>query len=313
MKKLMSKFKVLTVFVAAFFMVLALPARSEAAAAYKIVNLNMSFSDADNAKVKVGKYYFWEETQSDRSSKVYVSKKADGSQKSLIYTTERYKSSGPLLTNGTYIWYVHEDNAAGTYKICRVKMNGKSKKVYNLLYTGFGHYVTLHACRNNYIYYSVYGNKGGNTEIFRMSVKKRYQNPKKVKTAEVYGGDGARYIYLNSSKSTTAMRVYDVKTKKTKTIKKPADAYLKSVRVFGGKLYYTIWNDGGYDLYRASVSGSSRKKLASGMEQEIDEIGKITSSAIWFKEYSNRWWKYTFKTGEAFRYDSLADYLADVQ
>lgn len=304
MKKWMKNFKFLAVFAMAFFMVLALPARSEAASTYKPVNLS------NFAKVKVGSYYFWSETQSDYSDKVYVSRYADGSKASLIYTTEKGTGAGQMLTNGTYIWYV-QYVSGGTNKIYRCKMNGKSKVKYKTLNTGVGHGVTLLAIRSNKLYYSVFGNKGGKTEIFQLSVSKKNQKQKSLKTAEIAGSNGYRYIYLHSSKSTTAFRVYDIKTKKTKTIKKSASEYVyySQIHVISDKVYYVTGNNGTYNLYKMNASGSGLKKLASGMEQAPSDIGKITSKSIWFKESANRWWRYDFATGEATRYSGLAEYL----
>lgn len=301
MKNLMKKFRFFTLFVAAFFMVLALPSKSEAAASYKLVRNIPEISNREtDAKLKVGKYYFWAECDRNYVSTVYCSKSSTGVNAKKITQTRSGSSPSNLLTNGTYIWYVESEYGGYLATVYRCKMNGKSKKEYRSFSTTPGRGITLWAAYGTTVYYSIYGNKGDDTKLYSLSVKSKYGSYKKLKTAEVYTSDGGRYIYLGSKKSTTAVQVYDCKTKKTRTVKKSKGENIcsfYSVKVSGSKLYFAtrVSDTGTCKIYQTSLSGKNKKTVASGLTKIPYHLDKVTSQYIYFKDFFSHGWKYDRK------------------
>lgn len=301
MKNLMKKFRYFTLFVAAFFMVLALPLKSEAATSYKLVSNIPEVSNREtDAKLKVGKYYFWAECDSNYVRTVYCSKSSTGANAKKITKTLSGHSATNMLTNGTYIWYVQSEDYGYSAKVCRCKMNGKNKKEYRTFYTSLGRGITLWALNGTTLYYSIYGNEVDDTRLYSLSVKSKNGTVNTLKTAEVYTSDGGRYIYMGSKKSTVLMQIYDCKTKKINTVKKSKNEYINSfhsVKVSGSKVYFATYKNGTsiYRIYVASLNGKNKKTLVSGMTENPYFLDKVTSKYIYFKDFFSHGWKYDRK------------------
>lgn len=277
-------FKISFCMIAAFLFFVFVPANVEAEE-YKQVQVYDG-----SERVKVGKYYFWGESNKSGSKgfNIYTSKSAKAKKGTLIGTSAPYGvSAACIVTNGSQVFYASRSSNKLTFY--SVDVSGKNKKKYGTIPFSSNSVFYLTGFCNNRIYYEKVSSK--NTFCY-FSIK-----TKKEKTLISFKADerlcalnGGRYLYvISSNKTTRTIKIYDLM--KTKLIKKHsmkkiynADNY-ECVVGFSGKYFYFV--DSGdpiQKIYRCAVDGTGSMKLVKTWKD--GKIDMVNSSYIYYYKYN---------------------------
>ncbi len=308
MKKL-KKFTALLVifaFVCGLFMADAPSQKVEAAKASQYVVLN------ENARIKVGGYYYWIEEKSTRKKTVYEYKSA--SFKILRSKTEKgkgtviYKTSGTFkykegkdtcsmkrydyidaLTNGKYVVFGEEDGVTEKITYYRIGVNGKGKKKIAVFDNPFYDPWSGSKFSDSGIL-GVYGDnlfcqtpgKKKNGYYFTMTYKISMKTGKKtrVKAGDdypEYNGirhfDG-RYVYSQYEK-----KAFDCKTgKQVKTKKMAHYCYGTDGNVYGIKVKNT--EKDGMECAKVNIYRMKNNKETEVLNQTFEKVDELFSLVI---------------------------------
>lgn len=257
-----------------------------------------------------GKYFY-----TDQNNALYCSSTADGDGVKIATQTYGY-SFGPILSNGSRVFYVYKDGSSRPIIYSKTTA-GKSLVKYTATRGVTYSDITLLGVYNNKVYYSVGGAIDGVSAKYQLkclnlstkkvtTIKKTYLAWDKTLTdlmaRKGFAANG-RYIYgYKSPAANDSIIVYDCKTGKTITY----GSSHKGAKMYGlvsSKLYYakTSTNSNGdsvYTLYRVDgPTGKNRVKIFSGTS--LSDFRAFTSTSFKYKKYdSDKWgynyYKYTF-------------------
>lgn len=247
-----------------------------------------------------GKYFYTESILDDKAwisyNYIYVSDTADGKDTQIAKLNEKNAYLDRWIRcKGSKVYYSYKDTKNGKYKIFRVDVNGKNRKLIktmsesylnkNYSKSPYGEYtLSLSSIYNNKLY-CVWGNGyWGRGRLYSISLKDNKVTRRNGDFSPYagYSSGGSRYLY-GFSDSTQGLRIYDCKT--DKIIHKISDKYISQVEVKQGKLCYLVQDtkNGTLKFYAASLTGKTKTLL---LEVDSDSPGKFDPEYVYYRDRS---------------------------
>lgn len=274
-------------------------------------------------RTEIGGKYFYSEYSRDNETwtsyvSVYVSDTVDGTAKRIakLNSDKAYLSTW-ILCNGSKVYYSYKDMKTGKYKIYRMDINGKNKKLIKTLsesylnknYTqsSYGEYTLSLSSIYNSKLYCVWGNGyWGKGRLYSVSLKDGYKVTRRAGDFSPYAGyssGGSRYLY-GFSDSTQGLRVYDCKS--DKIINTISDKYISKVEVKQGKLCYMVQDTEKETLkfYAASLTGKTKTLL---LEVNSNSPGYFDSEHVYYMDDDWTKYRYDVATKKHVKLENLTD------
>lgn len=277
-------------------------------------------SDSEQ-RTEIGGKYFYSEYSTDNETwtsymSIYVSDTVDGTAKRIakLNSDKAYLSSW-ILSNGSKVYYSYKDTQTGKYKIYRMDVNGKNKKLIktmsesylnkNYTQSSYGEYtLSLSSVYNNKLY-CVWGNGyWGKGRLYSVSLKDGYKVTRRAGDFSPYAGyssGGSRYLY-GFSDSKQGLRVYDCKS--DKIIRTISGRSIGTVGVKKGKLCYTELTDNGMKFYAASLSGKNKTLL---LEIDFRNPGYFDPEHVYYMDDDWTKYRYDVATKEHVKLENLTE------
>lgn len=244
-----------------------------------------------SARVKVGNYYFWGESNKSWSKgfNIYTSKSAKTKKGTFIGTSARYGASTTcIVTNGAQVLYASRSGNKLTFY--SVDVNGKNKKKYGTVPVSSNGWICLTGFCNNRIYYEKISSKITFC-YFSTKTKKEKVLIKLKEDESLCTLNGGRYLYsISNNKTKSTIKIYDLKKSKlikTHSLKKDYKSdNIGGIVGFSGKYFYFVNTVGDYNgnrvqkIYRCAVDGAGSVKLVKTLKAE--EIGMVNNSYIYY-------------------------------
>ena len=224
-------------------------AKANSKNSFKYINLNDGRATVGNITFEL-KHKGTIGTESEYGIIYYTAK---GKTKVLYKDRAGYVHNS-LVSDGRTVYYVKKNNSVRCYNL----QNGKEKKIFSEIdlmdIAGVG-YGKLYYNLEDLTSFKSYDLKTGKRKLVLSDVG----------AAESFG----RYIYCRPEESDSSpyqLRVYDMKTKKKKTISNETIIH----RIISGKLYYVTCKNynmytanpvGTYSVYKSNLNGSGKKRL----------------------------------------------------